>query len=243
MPVTLPVTGFYTAKDQRKADVANKFIGRGSARSSTSAYAAAYGSNANCGVYTSSDVVFISAEGNRRGRIDPDFDEIKRACDANANFITDNAANRARPYNIGERQVSAFLIKHGYRESWKEHVRKKDHVYVLGDVAMNRESLQLLSRWPGIKTLILGNHDEFKISEYMCVFAKVHGFMRYKEFWLSHPPIHANELRGKRNIHGHVHYASVDDTRYVNVCVENNLRRYGRVLATLEEIRALSSVG
>lgn len=112
----LPVTGPYTAKDQRKADVANKFIGRGSPRSSTNAYAAAYGDNANCGSYTSTDVVFISAEGNRAGRVDPDFDEIKRACDANARFVTDDLANRMRPYNVGERQVAEFLTAQGYRE-------------------------------------------------------------------------------------------------------------------------------
>lgn len=117
MPVILPITGPYTAKDQRKANAANKFIGRGSPRSSTNAYAAAYGDNANCGTYTSADVVFISAEGNRSGRLDPDFDEIKRACDANARFITDDAANRARPYNVGERQVAEFLTAQGYRES------------------------------------------------------------------------------------------------------------------------------
>ena len=117
MPVTLPITGPYTAKDQRKANAANKFIGRGSPRSSTNAYAQAYGSNANCGVYTSDDVVFISAEGNRSGRLDPDFDEIKRACDANARFITDDVTNRSRPYNVGERQVSEFLRQQGYRES------------------------------------------------------------------------------------------------------------------------------
>lgn len=117
MPVTLPITGPYTAKDQRKANAANKFIGRGSPRSSTNAYAAAYGDNANCGAYTSSDVVFISAEGNRSGRLDPDFNEIKRACDANARFITDDATNRARPYNVGERQVAAFLVSQGYQES------------------------------------------------------------------------------------------------------------------------------
>lgn len=117
MSVILPITGPYTAKDQRKADVANKFIGRGSLFSSTRVYAAAYGSNANCGVYTSTDIVFISAEGGRRGRLDPDFDEIKLACDANAKFITDDPANRARPYNIGERQVSEFLTSQSYRES------------------------------------------------------------------------------------------------------------------------------
>ena len=117
MPVTLPITGPYTAKDQRKANAANKFIGRGSPRSSTNAYAQAYGSNANCGVYTSDDVVFISAEGARSGRLDPDFAEIKRARDASARFITDDVANRSRPYNVGERQVSEFLRQQGYRES------------------------------------------------------------------------------------------------------------------------------
>jgi len=116
MAVILPITGPYTAKDQRKANLANKFIGRGSSRSSTNAYAAAYGDNANCGVYTAEDVVFISAEGNRRGRLDPDFQEIKRACDANARFVTDDMANRMRPYNIGERAVARFLIAQGYRE-------------------------------------------------------------------------------------------------------------------------------
>lgn len=114
---TLPITGPYTAKDQRKANAANKFIGRGSPRSSTNAYATAYGDNANCGSYANTDVVFISAEGNRAGRIDPDFDEIKRACDANARFITDDITNRSRPYNVGERQVAEFLTAQGYRES------------------------------------------------------------------------------------------------------------------------------
>lgn len=114
---TLTVTGPYTAKDQRKANAANKFIGRGSQRSSTHQYAKDYGQMANCGEYTSADVVFISAEGNRGGRLDPDFGEIKKACDANARFITDDPANRARSYNVGERQVAQFLASQGYRES------------------------------------------------------------------------------------------------------------------------------
>lgn len=117
MAVVLPITGPYTAKDQRKANAANKFIGRGSPRSSTNAYAQAYGNNANCGAYTSNDVVFISAEGARSGRLDPDFDEIKRACDAGARFITDDISNRLRSYNVGERQVAAFLEQQGYRET------------------------------------------------------------------------------------------------------------------------------
>ena len=114
MTVRLPLRGPYTAKDQRKANLATKFIGRGSAASSTNAYAKAFGAAANCGTYAASDVVFISAEGNRRGRVAPDAVEITRACDANAVFITDIAADYMRPYNVGEREVIAILRAQGY---------------------------------------------------------------------------------------------------------------------------------
>lgn len=110
-------TGPYAAKDQAKSDQANKFIGRGSAASSTAKYAKAWGARANTGQYTSSDVVFVSAEGNRGGRIAPDLDEIGRAVQARATIITDDKANRDREYNVGEREVAKFLAESGYRES------------------------------------------------------------------------------------------------------------------------------
>lgn len=112
----LPVTGPYTAKDQRKWDRANKMIGRGSARSSTHRYAQAIGALANCGTYGPDDVVFVSAEGNRGGRLKPDFAELGRAADAGASFITDVRAQRETPYNIGEREVAAFLTQRGYAD-------------------------------------------------------------------------------------------------------------------------------
>lgn len=115
--VTLPGNSKYTAKDQAKSDKANKFIGRGSAQSSTAAYAAAWGDRANTGEYSSSDTVFVSAEGNRAGRVDPDLGEIKKAIEVGATLITDDQQNRARPYNKGERQVAEFLEKNGYKES------------------------------------------------------------------------------------------------------------------------------
>ena len=114
--VTLPVTGPYTAKDQVKSDKASKFIGRGSNRSSTEQYRLAWGDQANSGTYANNDIVFISAEGNRAGSLKPDFREIKKAMDAGARFITDNQANRKRPYNSGERQVADFLSQNVYRE-------------------------------------------------------------------------------------------------------------------------------
>lgn len=106
-------------------------------------------------------------------------------------------------------------------QQWNSVVNKSDLVWVLGDVCFDKNSLPLLKQMKGNKHLILGNHDEFSISEYLICFNKVHGFIKYKEFWISHAPIHANELRGKLNIHGHVHMNSIQDSRYINVSVEN----------------------
>ena len=115
--ITLTITGPYTAKDQRKADRATKFIGRGSARSSTNSYARDFGALANSGKYSASDTVFISAEGNRGGRLTPDLDEINKAVDARATFITDVPSHRNTSYNIGEREVAAHLGYCNYYES------------------------------------------------------------------------------------------------------------------------------
>ena len=114
--IVLPKTSPYTAKDQRKADQCNKFIGRGSPRSSTHSYMLAYGALANCGEYTKTDKVFISAEGMRNGRLNPSVEEITLAANADVTFITDTESDRNRPYNVGERQVVAILEKLNYFE-------------------------------------------------------------------------------------------------------------------------------
>ncbi len=106
----------FTPKDQAKADRATKFIGRGSERSSTALYAKDFGALANTGSYTTADTVFVSAEGVRAGRLDPDFKEIDKAIAARATIITDNATSRDRDHNIGERQVAAHLLRSGYVE-------------------------------------------------------------------------------------------------------------------------------
>lgn len=115
--VLLPVRNQYSAKDQRKADLCTKFIGRGSTFSSTRAYQEAFGALANSGEYTKDDLIFVSAEGNRRGRVLPDFNELLKAIEAKASFITDDFYNRQRPYNVGEREVVNFLSYHGYTET------------------------------------------------------------------------------------------------------------------------------
>jgi hypothetical protein len=120
--VQLTIKTHHAFKDQKKADQANKFIGIGSPTSSTNQYRKDYGDMANCGVYDEDeDIVFISAEGNRAGRLNPDFREINLAIQARVTLLTDNRVARNRSYNIGERQVAKFLEEHGYRESIHTH--------------------------------------------------------------------------------------------------------------------------
>ena len=145
----------------------------------------------------------------------------------------DNILLFERDYREGEdiEEHDQWLI-----DSWNSIVTAKDIVYVLGDVAWTRAGLNKLKQLKGNKNLIMGNHDKYFVDEYMAQGFRVRpGVMKYKEFWLSHAPIHPAELRGLKNIHGHVHENTLDDPRYINVCVEplDGTPMY------LEDIRAL----
>lgn len=110
-------------KDRSKAEVANKFIGRGSARSSTQLYALQLkqaGYPVNCGIYSKEDVVFVSAEGDRLRRLSFDELEVGQAALSGATLVTDNLANRRRLWNVGEREVAEFLMNLGCLEQEKE---------------------------------------------------------------------------------------------------------------------------
>lgn len=115
-------------------------------------------------------------------------------------------------------------------DQWNSVVSKKDTVWVLGDVAFSAEALLKVGKLLGNKILVRGNHDRQCIDNYLKYFSEVYGLISKNGFWLSHAPVHPQELRGKRNIHGHVHLNSilVDkgindnlDDRYINVSVEN----------------------
>ena len=105
-------------------------------------------------------------------------------------------------------------------EQWNSVVNTRDVVYVLGDVAFDIKKLEFMDKMKGSKILLPGNHDNFKLEEYQKYFYKIIGFSKYKDYWLSHCPIHTDELRGRFNIHGHVHQRSIKDRRYINVGVE-----------------------
>ena len=120
---------------------------------------------------------------------------------------------------------------------WDSVVTKRDEVYVLGDACFTMETINTFASLKGVKRLIRGNHDVLDTQVYLKHFEGVYGLLKYKEFWLSHAPIHPDELRGKVNLHGHVHYATIDDKRYFNCCPENLWVKYKRALVSLDEIR------
>lgn len=109
-------------------------------------------------------------------------------------------------------------------QQYKKTVTKRDKVYMLGDVAFTKETLQRIKGWVGYKVCILGNHDcernGVTLQDYLEVFDEIHGFIKYKNYWLSHCPISEVELRGKYSVHGHVHSNTLEDPRYLNVSME-----------------------
>lgn len=113
---------------------------------------------------------------------------------------------------------------------WNETVGPKDKVYHLGDVVINRRALKTMSRLNGDKVLIKGNHDIFRINEYLEHFRDIRAYHVMHKVIMSHIPVHA-ESKGRfiANIHGHTHtnrvtkrswFRRVPDPWYVCVCVE-----------------------
>jgi len=128
-------------------------------------------------------------------------------------------------------------------DDWNEKVGKRDHVYVLGDACFTMETIFEFGELPGAKKwLIRGNHDLLDTQVYLKYFDGVYGLLKYKEFWLSHAPIHPVELRGRVNLHGHVHYNTIPDMRYFNCCPENLRETFKKgshrpSLVSLDQIR------
>lgn len=119
-----------------------------------------------------------------------------------------------------------------------EYVNPTDTIWILGDVAFrNKDALQYVTKINcRNKNLVLGNHDNYSMDEYMAVgFNKIRGMARHKEFVLTHAPIHTCQLekRYQANIHGHLHTHDVDDHRYYNV----NIDRTGGIPVSMQQIR------
>ena len=116
--------------------------------------------------------------------------------------------------------------------SWcKEHIKDDDIFMYLGDMTYRwandedkENAKKIFKSLPGIKILIIGNHDEFSdggnYEEYGFKYAVKE--LHYKNIIFSHRPIDMCDKPGYLNIHGHKHhkdtdYHSMDGSANVNV--------------------------
>ena len=113
---------------------------------------------------------------------------------------------------------------------------KRTVIWVLGDIG-TKDGVSRLKEVAGRKNLVFGNHDDLKI-DYSDVFDKVFGIVKYKNMWLSHCPIHPQEMyRCVANVHGHIHKNSNSELLgfpYINV----NWDYWNRPL-TLDELKLI----
>ena len=128
-----------------------------------------------------------------------------------------NDGGRVREFDSVE-QMDETMV-----ENWNGVVRPVDRIYVLGDIVMNRRCLPIFDRLNGKKVLIKGNHDIFKLKDYLPYFDDIRAYKVFPKsrIILSHIPIHPCQMeRFKLNIHGHIHTNQLDDDQYMNICVE-----------------------
>jgi len=133
-------------------------------------------------------------------------------------------------------------------EQWNYVVtNKKDIVYILGDVTMEKSFWYYqLGRLNGIKHVILGNHDRRQdVPELLKYVQTVGGAVDWKGYLLTHVPIHPNEaVFYKANIHAHIHHVNkledvVVSNRYTDegATQVNTLTKYINVDAKLIDFK------
>ena len=114
---------------------------------------------------------------------------------------------------------------------------KRNILWILGDVIFERgednryyNMVKRISDSFESLNIVIGNHDTDNHYRQQLLFDlwkdgvynKVHSLVGYKDSWLTHCPIHPEEIRKKQMvIHGHTHNHIIDDPRYFNACCEH----------------------
>lgn len=145
--------------------------------------------------------------------------------------FTNGTGKLTRPFDTLDEMHEVIIECHN------KVVRPEDTVYFLGDVVINRKKgFPILPLLNGRKILIKGNHDIFKLKDYLPHFADIRGVhvLPHKAV-LSHVPLHPDSVdrpSWNLNIHGHLHQNTLNDPRYFNACVE----RLNYIPKDIEEI-------
>lgn len=138
------------------------------------------------------------------------------------NIITfkNNEGELTRPFSTIE-EMNDLII-----DNINKVVRTCDKLYILGDVAINKRCLPILDRINTKKRILIrGNHDIFKLKDYIPYFKDVRAYKVMPKYGIifSHIPIHTAQLQGRfgLNVHGHMHHNQIEnDSRYMNICPE-----------------------
>ena len=113
----------------------------------------------------------------------------------------------------------------------RQNIKEDDIFMYLGDISFRyaneedqKESQRLMASIPGIKILILGNHDMMLGQDYFsgCGFDYVYEKLDWKNIIFTHKPIALDMMPEEYlNIHGHMHkwseYNTTDGKRNINV--------------------------
>jgi calcineurin-like phosphoesterase family protein len=132
-----------------------------------------------------------------------------------------NILQYCRPWFASIEEHDAKII-----ESINNTCKPSDTLWLLGDIAFTKKSLDLLKDVKCQLRLVGGNHDTFSSATYLKYFISLHAVVEFGDDGysgiLTHIPIHPNNVfpRYNYNFHGHLHIHHVDDDRYINVSCE-----------------------
>lgn len=113
-------------------------------------------------------------------------------------------------------------------ENIMECAGKRNNIFLLGDIVFKQAGFwriyEIAKNFQSVH-YIMGNHDPRSV-EVFCRQAgldNVHFYGVTKRYglWLSHAPMHPQELYRGKSIHGHVHTKTVPHSDYFNVSCEN----------------------
>ena len=141
-----------------------------------------------------------------------------------SNILTfkDNNGNICRQFKSIEEHDNLII------DNINKVVRPMDKLFILGDVVMNRRCFPILDRIITKKRILIrGNHDIFKLKDYLPYFKDVRAYkvMPKHGIIFSHIPIHPCQLEGRfnLNVHGHMHSNCIPndfESKYFNICPE-----------------------
>jgi hypothetical protein len=135
-----PSAKHHVPKELVKTKIANQYIGDGSAGSSTDRYRKMYEEEgvANTGVYNSSDVIYVSSNGKRGGRVNPvqngvlqgEYKNVDTAMNAGATIVMDTKSHleKTKSYNIGELALARYLEENNYSRKGDSGIWKPSKV-------------------------------------------------------------------------------------------------------------------